>query len=61
VTPDEYPYCGAEWLPHATFADSSPAPILCDLPLHGLDTMHFNEERQGSWQWQYADATWRPR
>lgn len=59
MTPDEYPYCGEEMLPHATFADGSPAPIVCDLPIHGTDTMHQNAELRTWWMWQYADASWR--
>jgi len=56
VTPDGYPYCGAELLPHAEFADGSPAPIVCDLPVHGLSAMHRNEELGTWWAWQNAAA-----
>lgn len=46
------PYCGAEWLPHATFPGGSPAPILCDRPLHDRNTMHHNDELDSFWSWQ---------
>ena len=58
MTPGDQPYCGAELLPHATLPGGSPAPVLCDLQLHGPDTMHGNDELRTSWQWQDADGNW---
>ena len=58
MTPDDRPWCGAEFLPTATVPDGSPAPVLCDLPLHLPGTMHRNEELKTSWQWQDADGNW---
>lgn len=59
MEPDDQPYCGgAEFLPHATFPDGSPAPILCDRLLHGPDTMHRNDELGTCWAWQDADGNW---
>jgi hypothetical protein len=48
---DDDPYCGAELLPHATFPDGSPAPILCTLPVHGPEILHCNDELGTSWSW----------
>ena len=58
MQPDDQPYCGAEMLPHATFADGSPAPTICTRPLHGLDSMHNDEKHEASWQWQDAGGNW---
>ena len=58
MTPDDQPYCGAELLPHATFPDGSPAPILCDLPVHSRYVMHSSNELKTSWRWQDADGNW---
>ena len=52
--PDDQPYCGVELLPHAKDRDGLPAPILCDRPLHGRETMHWNRERGTYWRWQDA-------
>jgi hypothetical protein len=53
------PYCGAEFLPHATLPDGSPVPIVCDRPIHLSNSMHHNEELDTWWQWQDADGNWR--
>jgi hypothetical protein len=58
VTSGDQPYCGAELLPHAKDHDGSTAPILCELPVHGRDTMHYNDERHTYWRWQDADGEW---
>jgi hypothetical protein len=58
VTPDDQPYCGAELLPHATWPDGSPAPIVCTSPVHGMDVMHHSEQPEMYWQWQDADGNW---
>ena len=58
MQPDDQPYCGAELLPHATFPDGSPAPILCDLPVHSRYVMHSSNELKTSWRWQDADGNW---
>ncbi len=58
MMPDDQSYCGAELLPHAKAADGRPAPILCDLPLHGRDTMHRNLERGTYWRWQDPAGNW---
>lgn len=55
---DDQPYCGAELLPHATFDDGSPAPILCDLPMHEKNVMHSNTELGTRWRWQDKDGEW---
>ena len=58
MTPDDQPYCGAELLPTGTFPDGSPAPILCDLPVHSQYVMHSNDELKTRWRWQDADGNW---
>ena len=55
MTPDDQPYCGTELLPHATWPDGSPAPILCDLPVHGPGTLHHSSECGTSWSWGWND------
>jgi hypothetical protein len=56
---EEYrPYCGAELLPHAECDDGTPAPIVCDIPVHGRETMHHSSINGTSWQWQDLDGTW---
>lgn len=52
------PYCGVELLPHAVASDGSPAPILCDIPLHARSIMHRNSERTMSWRWHDAAGKW---
>jgi hypothetical protein len=55
---DEQPYCGTELLPHATAADGSAAPTLCDRETHGRDTWHSNAEQGSRWRWQDAEGNW---
>ena len=52
------PYCGEELLPHATFPDGSPAPIVCTSEPHSRHSMHRNDELKTSWRWQDADGNW---
>jgi hypothetical protein len=58
MTPDDQPYCGVELLPHAAGVDGTPAPVLCTRQMHGLGTMHGDDETGMSWQWQDAGGNW---
>ena len=43
-------FCGAELLPHATYPDGSPAPIICTQAPHDPGTFHSNEELGTRWK-----------
>ena len=58
MTPDDQPYCGAELLPHATYPDGSPAPILCTSEIHSRYFPHSNDEHKTQWRWQDTDGNW---